>query len=69
MVAYYGTFTVDEDTKNLTYHVEGASSPMFNAATRMQTVALSGDTMTTTGSQVTTPQGSITPINVWKRAK
>jgi len=69
MVAYYGTFTVDEDTKTLTYHVEAASSPMFNAATRMQTVALSGDTMTTTGSQVITPQGPITPINAWKRAK
>ena len=69
MVAYYGTFTVDDDTKTLTYHVEAASSPMFNAATRMQTVSLSGDTMTTTGSTVNTPQGPITPINVWKRAK
>ena len=69
MVAYYGTFTVDDDTKTLTYHVEAASSPMFNAATRMQTVTLSGETMTTTGSTVNTPQGAITPINVWKRAK
>ena len=69
MVAYYGTFAVDEDTKTLTYHVEAASSPMFNAAIRMQTVTLLGDTMTTTGSQLTTPQGPITPINVWKRAK
>jgi Lipocalin-like domain len=69
MVAYYGTFTVDDDTKTLTYHVEAASSPMFNAATRMQTVTLSGETMTTTGSTVNTPQGVITPINVWKRAK
>ena len=69
MVAYYGTFTVDDDTKTLTYHVAAASSPMFNAATRMQTVSLSGDTLTTTGSTVNTPQGPITPINVWKRAK
>jgi hypothetical protein len=69
IVAYYGTFTVDDDTKTLTYHVEAASSPMFNAATRMQTVTLTGDTMTTTGSTVNTPQGPITPINVWKRVK
>jgi hypothetical protein len=69
MVAYYGTFTVDDDTKTLTYHVAAASSPMFNSATRMQTVTLSGDTMTTTGSTVNTPQGPITPVNVWKRAK
>jgi len=41
MVAYYGTFTVDDDTKTLTYHVVAASSPMFNSATRMQTVTLS----------------------------
>ena len=69
MVAYYGTFSADDDTKTLTYHVAAASSPMFNAATRMQTVTLSGDTMTTTGSTVNTPQGPITPINVWTRAK
>ena len=69
MVAYYGTFSADDDTKTLTYHVAAASSPMFNSATRMQTVTLSGDTMTTTGSTVNTPQGPITPINVWTRAK
>jgi hypothetical protein len=69
MVAYYGTFSADDDTKTLTYHVAAASSPMFNAATRMQTGTLSGETMTTTGSTVNTPQGPITPINVWTRAK
>jgi hypothetical protein len=69
MVAYYGTFSADDDTKTLTYHVAAASSPMLNSATRMQTVTLSGDTMTTTGSTVNTPQGPITPINVWTRAK
>jgi hypothetical protein len=69
MVAYYGTFTVDDNTKTLTYHVEAAASPMFNAATRVQMVTLSDDTMTTTGSTVNTPQGQITPINVWKRAR
>ena len=36
---------------------------------REQTVTFNGDTMTTTGSKVQTPEGPITPVNVWKKAK
>jgi hypothetical protein len=69
MVAYYGTYTVDEAKKSLTYNIEVASAPTFDKAVRVQTVALSGDVMTTTASPVKTPEGDIIPINEWKRAK
>jgi Lipocalin-like domain len=69
MVAYYGTYTVDEAKKSLTYNIEVASAPAFDKAARVQTVALSGDVMTTTASPVKTPEGDIIPVNEWKRAK
>lgn len=67
MVAYYGTYDVDEAAKKVTYHVTVASAPAFNGAIRAQTVTMNGDRMVTTGSPVKTPKGEITPINEWKR--
>jgi hypothetical protein len=68
-VAYYGTYTVDEGAKTVTYTIDSASAPAFDKMVRAQAVSLSGDTMTTTGTPVKTPQGDIVPVNEWKRAK
>jgi hypothetical protein len=67
MVAWYGAYTVDEAANTVTVTLVGASSPMFEGATRVQKVTFSGDTMTMTGSTVTTPEGPITPVNVWRK--
>jgi hypothetical protein len=67
MVAYYGTFTADDVAKTLT--LDTASTPIFNGITRTQHVTLDGDKLVTTGSFGQTPQGDITPINSWRRAK
>jgi hypothetical protein len=67
MVAYYGSYSVDEAANTYTTKIEGSSAPGFEGGTRVQTVTFSGDTMTTTGSKVDTPTGPITPVNVWKK--
>ena len=69
MVAYYGTFTTDDAAKTVTIHVEDASAPAFSDGTRVQYITVTADTLTTKGSPVKTPQGEITPINEWRRAK
>ena len=69
IVAYYGTFTVDDAAKTVTFHVENASAPAFSGATRVQYITVTGDTLTTKGSPVKTPQGEITPTNEWRRAR
>lgn len=69
MVAYYGTYTVDKTENKFSIKIEGASSPAFEGAVREQTVTFKDETMTTAGSKVQTPQGLITPVNVWKKAK
>ena len=69
LVAYYGTYTVDEATKTMTYSVEMGSSPAWEKMVRKQTVSMTGDAMTLTGSPVKLPQGDIVPINEWKRTK
>jgi imidazolonepropionase-like amidohydrolase len=69
MVAYYGTVTADDAARTLTYHVENASAPALNGVTRIRYVMITGDTMVTKGSPVKTPQGMITPIDEWRRAR
>jgi hypothetical protein len=69
LVAYYGTYTVSDADGVLTYKVDHATNPTFDGGLRTQKVSFTGDTMTTTGSDVKTPQGTITPVNAWKKAQ
>jgi hypothetical protein len=69
MVAWYGSYVVDEAASTVTVTIEGASSPAFEGAKRVQTIAFQGDTMTWTGSKVDTPEGPISPVNIWKKVQ
>jgi hypothetical protein len=69
VVAYYGTYTVDEANATITYKIDHAASPTFNGADRIQKITFKGDVMVTTGSDVETPEGKMSPVNEWKRAK
>ena len=42
---------------------------IMHSRLREQTVTFKDGTMTTTASKVQTPEGAITPVNVWKKAK
>jgi hypothetical protein len=68
-VAYYGNYTVDEANNTVTYKIEQAASPIQKGTTRVQKVTISGDTMTWTGSKIKTPEGTMTPVNEWKKAQ
>ena len=67
MVAWFGSYTVDEAAGTYTATIEGASAPDFEGAKRGQKITFQGDTMTTTGDKVKTPEGEITPVNVWRK--
>lgn len=69
IVAYFGTYTVNEADNTLTWKVERATNTSIDGATRTQKISFKGDIMTTTGSDVKTPQGPISPVNEWKRVK
>jgi hypothetical protein len=68
-VAYYGTYTVDEANNTYIMKVDHDSSPLQNGATRTQKVSFNGDIMTLTASEVKTPEGTMIPVNEWKKAK
>jgi hypothetical protein len=65
-IAYFGTYTVDEGAKTVTYHIESCSFPNWKGIERISTFKISGDELT-----FTNPMSSIGVSDevVWKRAK
>jgi hypothetical protein len=68
-VAYYGTYSVSEADSTVTIKIERSLSPSIDGVTRTQKVDFKGDTMTITGSEVKTPEGTMTPVNEWLKLK
>jgi hypothetical protein len=68
-VAYYGTYSVDEGEKAITFHIERGVAPLFDKTDRKQSISLNGDTLVTSSIPTQTPEGTMTPENEWKRAK
>jgi hypothetical protein len=65
-VAHFGTWTVDEAAKTLTYHILGSTFANQVGTDMKTTVALTGDEWTSTISRTTSGRQS---VMVWKRAK
>jgi Lipocalin-like domain len=68
-VANFGTYSVDEGGKTLTYHVEGAASPNFEGTEQKATVTIKGDELSYVLSPIPSSRGPFVPAVTWKRAK
>jgi hypothetical protein len=69
VVAYFGTYAVDEAAKTITYTAERATTPRFDGLPRKASVTISGDELMQQSAAIATPQGTFTPHLVLRRAK
>jgi hypothetical protein len=69
VVAYFGTYAVDEAAKTVTYTAERATTPVFDGLARKANVTVNGDELRQTSAPVTGPQGTFVPNLVFRRAK
>ena len=65
-VANFGTWSVDDTTKMLTYHIRGSTFPNQVGTDLKATVNVTGDEWTSTISKTTSGRQS---VMTWKRAK
>ena len=65
-VANFGTWSVDEATKTLTYHIRGSTFPNQAGTDMKSTVILTGEEWTGTIARTTSGRQS---VMTWKRAK
>jgi len=69
VVAYFGTYNVDDGAKTITYTAERATIPAFDGLARKATITVSGDELRQSSAPVTGPQGTFTPQLVMRRAQ
>jgi Lipocalin-like domain len=69
VVAYFGTYSVDDVAKTVTYTAERATAPNFDGLARKASVTLNGDELVQVSAPVTGPKGTFNPNIVWKRSK
>jgi hypothetical protein len=66
-IAYFGTYSVSEADKVVTYHVEGSTFPNWRGADQKRLFKISGDELTS--SNPTPSTGSGKAWSVWRRAR
>lgn len=69
MIAYYGTYTVDEKGGKLTYNIEYCSFPNWEGTSRTATVSVKGDEFRQTSAPIPSSKGTFVPHLSWKRSK
>jgi Lipocalin-like domain len=66
-IAYFGTYSVSETDKIITYHIEGSTFPNWRGVDQKRIFKLSVDEFTYTNPTSSTGSGNV--YVVWKRAK
>ena len=70
LVAYFGTYSVSEADKVLTYHIERATWPNFEGQDQKRIVTINGDEMSYKAqAPISSPQGPFVPNLEFKRIK
>jgi hypothetical protein len=70
IVAWYGTYTVNEADKTVTWRAEGGGySPRFGSESKLLITTITGDTLNYVGPQRKDHIGTFTPHAELKRAK
>jgi hypothetical protein len=70
VLGYFGTYTVDEAAKTLTYHIEGSTFPRWDGTDRKETI----ESISATDLNLLTARvqdrvlGSIVSHQTWKRS-
>ena len=67
VVAYFGTYSVDEGNRILTLHIEQSSFPNWNGTDQRRTFAFAGDELRYTAASSTANPAESAAL-VWKRA-
>lgn len=69
IIAYIGSYSVDEATKTVTYTIERGSNSQLDGISRKASIIIHGNGLKQTSTPIMTPKGTITPQTVFVRAK
>lgn len=65
----YGTYTFDEPTHTITWNIERCLFPNWDGTQRKVSLVVDGDELRQEAEPIASPEGTLVPRIVWKRAK
>ena len=68
-VAYWGTYTVNEAEKSVSFTIARSVFPNWDGTTRKSTITVAGDELKQVNAPIPSAKGPYVPKLVWKRAK
>lgn len=68
IIAFFGTYSVDEDRRVVTWHIERCVFPNWDGTDRNISVAIDADEMSFAADPIPSASGPYTPHVTWKRA-
>lgn len=71
MISYFGTYTVNETEKTLTYQIVGSSFPNWDGVEQKRVVATldASKLVYKTAAPIPSPQGPFVPVVTWTKLK
>ena len=69
MISYFGTYTVNDADKTLTFRIVGASTPNWDGTEQKRVVSTldASALVYKTSAPLPTPQGPLVPVVTWKK--
>ena len=67
MISYFGTYTISEADKMLTYKIVGASSPLWDGAEQKRVVTINGSSLVIKSAPIPSAQGPFVSVVTWKK--
>jgi hypothetical protein len=68
VIAFYGTYTVDESASTVTWHIERCTFPNWEGSDHKTIVTLNGNDLSYTADPIASAAGPYVPHVTWKRA-
>src|SRR5262249_38030785 len=68
IIAFYGTYSVNEETRTVTWHIERCVFPNWDGTDRSLSVTITADEMSYTADPIPSATGPYTPHVTWSRA-
>jgi hypothetical protein len=68
MISYFGSYTVNDADKTLTFNIVGSSFPNWDGSEQKRVASLNGSTLVLkAASPIPSPQGPFVPVVTWKK--
>ena len=68
-IGYFGTYSVNEDDRTITWRIERSTYPNWEGLQRKGKITIKGDQLSQVSAPASLPEGTVVPHLEWQRSK